>query len=71
MVSVFWTAAYRLGTLGFMALPGMAPAFPTPTDPTSAVANAGLLDQQMALLWVRANARAFGAGVSRDVYSVT
>jgi para-nitrobenzyl esterase len=52
---------YRLGATGYMALPGMAPAFPTPTDPSVAVANVGLLDQQLALNWTRANAAAFGA----------
>jgi carboxylesterase type B len=60
--AVIVSVAYRLGSLGFLALPGMMPAFPTPTDPAAAVANVGLLDQQAALLWVRDNAAAFGAG---------
>ena len=52
---------YRLGSLGFLALAGMAPALPTPADPAAACANAGLLDQQAGLQWAAANAGAFGA----------
>ena len=51
---------YRLGSLGFLALEGMAPAFPTPAAPDAACANVGLLDQQAALQWASANAAAFG-----------
>ena len=42
------TVNYRLGALGFVALPGVADG------------NLGLLDQQAALRWVRTNAGAFG-----------
>uniref|UniRef100_A0A8B9CPF6 Carboxylic ester hydrolase n=1 Tax=Anser brachyrhynchus TaxID=132585 RepID=A0A8B9CPF6_9AVES len=41
---------YRVGALGFLALPGHP----------EAPGNAGLLDQRLALRWVRANAAAFG-----------
>ena len=51
---------YRLGSLGFLALPGMAPAFPTPAAPDAACANVGLLDQQAALAWASANAANLG-----------
>lgn len=52
---------YRLGSLGFLDLAGMEPAEPPPAGAGAACANVGLLDQQAALLWVRANAAAFGA----------
>lgn len=52
---------YRLGSAGFLALPGMAPAFPTPSAADAACANVGLLDQQAGLQWAHANAAAFGA----------
>lgn len=55
---------YRLGTLGYMNLHGMDPAFPTPTDPTAACPNVGLLDQQFALQWTNINAAAFSANNS-------
>lgn len=58
--AVIFSVNYRLGSMGFLNLPGMAAAYPTPTDPSAAVPNVGLLDQQAALLWVRANAAAFG-----------
>ena len=51
---------YRLGSLGFLALAGMEPAYPTPADPDAACANVGLLDQQAALRWASENAAAFG-----------
>ncbi|KAJ8266216.1 hypothetical protein GJAV_G00127840 [Gymnothorax javanicus] len=41
---------YRVGSLGFLAFPGSS----------KAPGNVGLLDQQMALLWVRQNAQFFG-----------
>ncbi|MEU6747781.1 carboxylesterase family protein [Spirillospora sp. NPDC046719] len=50
---------YRLGPLGFMALPGLA-------DESGTTGNYGLLDQQAALRWVRANIGAFG-GDARNV----
>lgn len=46
------TLNYRLGPLGFLALPGLS------TD--GGVGNYGLLDQQAALRWVRDNIAAFG-----------
>ncbi|GAA0230917.1 carboxylesterase/lipase family protein [Actinomadura nitritigenes] len=50
---------YRLGPLGFMALPGLS-------GESATTGNYGLLDQQAALRWVRANIGAFG-GDSRNV----
>ena len=58
--AVIVSVNYRLGSLGFFALEGMGPAYPTPSDPDAACANVGLLDQQLALLWAKANANAFG-----------
>ncbi|MEE6262741.1 carboxylesterase/lipase family protein [Plantactinospora sonchi] len=49
------TVNYRLGPLGFLALPGLESA---PGAGTSG--NFGLEDQQAALRWVRANAASFG-----------
>ncbi|WP_291423360.1 carboxylesterase/lipase family protein [Deinococcus sp.] len=46
------TLNYRLGALGFMALPGL--------EENGSVGNYGLLDQQLALKWVRQNIAAFG-----------
>ncbi len=46
------TVNYRLGTLGFLAHPGLGPA--------GGVGNYGLSDQQAALRWVRDNIAAFG-----------
>src|SRR5512139_436665 len=50
---------YRLGPLGFMALPGL-------TEESGTTGNYGLLDQQAALRWVRENIGAFG-GDPRNV----
>ncbi len=47
------TLNYRLGALGFLALPGMQ-------GEDRAAGDAGLLDQQLALRWVRDNIAAFG-----------
>ncbi|WP_205880281.1 carboxylesterase/lipase family protein [Lichenicoccus roseus] len=44
---------YRLGALGFLALPALA-------GPRGETGDYGLLDQQAALRWVRANIAAFG-----------
>lgn len=46
------TVNYRLGPFGFLAAPGLLEG--------RTVGNYGLLDQQAALRWVRANAAAFG-----------
>jgi para-nitrobenzyl esterase len=50
---------YRLGPLGFMALPDLA-------GESSTTGNYGILDQQAALRWVRTNIGAFG-GDPRNV----
>lgn len=47
------TVGYRLGALGFLALPELA-------DETGAVGNYGFLDQMEALRWVQNNIAAFG-----------
>jgi len=49
------TLNYRLGALGFLALPGLAEE-----DPDRSTGNYGLLDQIAALRWVQAHIRAFG-----------
>jgi para-nitrobenzyl esterase len=46
---------YRLGVMGFFALPELQPE-----DPNGSVGNYGLLDQALALQWVHDNAAAFG-----------
>ncbi|EOD32698.1 hypothetical protein EMIHUDRAFT_230480 [Emiliania huxleyi CCMP1516] len=46
---------YRLGALGFAALKELSDA-----DPRGTSGNLGLLDQQLAMRWVAANAAAFG-----------
>ena len=46
---------YRLGALGFLSHPAL-----TRESPHHSSGNYGLLDQQAALRWVRANIRAFG-----------
>jgi hypothetical protein len=48
------TANHRLGALGFLAHPALAPR---PGGPSG---NYGLMDQQAALRWVQENIRAFG-----------
>ena len=50
---VFVGLNYRLGALGFLALPGVSPG------------NLGLLDQVAALRWVRDNIAAFGGDPAR------
>lgn len=45
---------YRLGAFGFLDVPGLA------SSPLAASGNYGLLDQEAALRWVRANIAAFG-----------
>ena len=52
---------YRLGPLGFLALPGLASQ-----DPHHSTGDLGLLDQQAALRWVKANIASFG-GDPHDV----
>jgi para-nitrobenzyl esterase len=52
---------YRLGPMGFFALPELQPE-----DPNGSVGNYGLLDQALALQWVHDNAAAFG-GDPNDV----
>ncbi|WP_192809468.1 carboxylesterase/lipase family protein [Actinomadura rudentiformis] len=53
------TVNYRLGPLGYMALPGLA-------EESGTTGNYGLLDQQAGLRWVRDNIGAFG-GDPRNV----
>ncbi len=52
------TLNYRLGALGFLALPQMQAE-------DRAAGDAGLLDQQLALRWVRDNVAAFGGDPAR------
>jgi para-nitrobenzyl esterase len=49
------TINYRLGTLGFMAHPALSAE-----SPDAVSGNYGILDQQLALRWVRDNIAAFG-----------
>ncbi|MGW1209202.1 carboxylesterase/lipase family protein [Streptomyces sp. NPDC002499] len=51
------TVNYRLGALGFLAAPAL--------NPGAASGNYGLMDQQAALRWVRANIDAWGGDTSR------
>ena len=51
---VFVTFNYRLGALGFLAVPELT------TESRDAVGNYGMLDQQAALRWVNANIANFG-----------
>ena len=57
---VFVSFNYRLGLLGFMALPALAQQ-----DPHGSSGNYGLLDQQAAIAWVRQNIAAFGGNPAR------
>jgi para-nitrobenzyl esterase len=52
---VMVTMNYRLGPFGFLALPQLGAAANDHSE-----GNAGILDQQAALKWVKANAAAFG-----------
>jgi para-nitrobenzyl esterase len=56
---VLVTLNYRLGWLGFMAHPALAPAA------GEAEGNYGLMDQIAALEWVKANIAAFGGDPGR------
>lgn len=52
------TINYRLGVFGFMAHPALA------AEPGNVAGNYGLLDQQLAMQWVRDNISAFGGDPS-------
>src|ERR1700722_19747812 len=54
------TVAYRLGPLGFFALPGL-----TRESPNASSGNYGLMDQIAALEWVQRNIAAFGGDPTR------
>ncbi|MDH3371748.1 MAG: carboxylesterase family protein [Gammaproteobacteria bacterium] len=56
---VFVTFNYRLGALGFLAVPGL-----TDEDQDS-VGNYGMLDQQAALRWVKKNIAKFGGNAEQ------
>jgi len=51
---------YRLGSLGFLALPALAAE-----SPDHSTGNLGILDQQAALRWVRADIAAYGGDPNR------
>jgi para-nitrobenzyl esterase len=55
------TVNYRIGALGFLAHPALsAEAAATSPDHTASSGNYGIMDQQLALQWVRRNISAFG-----------
>ncbi len=54
------TTNYRLGPLGFLALPALAAE-----SPQASSGNYGILDQEAALGWVRSNIAAFGGNPAR------
>jgi para-nitrobenzyl esterase len=54
------TVNYRLGTLGFLALPAL-----DAEDPRHVSGNYGLLDQRAALRWIQGNALLLGADPNR------
>ncbi len=54
------TINYRLGTLGFLAHPALSTE-----SPDGVSGNYGILDQQLALRWVRDNIAAFGGNPKR------
>lgn len=56
---IFVTFNYRLGALGFLALPDLT------AEDRDAVGSYGMLDQQAALRWVSANIAAFGGDPSQ------
>jgi para-nitrobenzyl esterase len=57
---IFVTIAYRLGPLGFLALPEL-----TRESPHRSSGNYGLMDQIAALQWVQKNITAFGGDAKR------
>ncbi|WP_427918831.1 carboxylesterase/lipase family protein [Streptomyces sp. cg40] len=54
------TVNYRLGSLGWLTLPGLDAENKEATS-----GNYGLLDQELALKWIKANASAFGGDASK------
>jgi para-nitrobenzyl esterase len=58
------TINYRLGALGWLALPGLAASDPSFFENTGDAGNYGLMDQQFAMQWVNRNIAAFGGDPS-------